>query len=116
MTPNEYLILLLFDDTDTVTLRQVAKHLENPVGYTKYLCAGMVNRDLLTECVDDSGKRPRRAYRLTPKSQAILADLWRGMVKNLRGRVARARRITAIVEERADRIEEMATAANVSDE
>ena len=116
MTPNEYVILRMFGGAESVTVRQVAEHMRNPVGYTKYLCAGMVNRDLLTECVDDSGKRPRRAYRLTPKSQAILADLWRGMVKNLRGRVARARRITAIVEERADRIEEMATAANVSDE
>ena len=116
MTPNEHLILRLFDDTDTVTLRRIAEHMQNPVGYTKYLCAGMVNRDLLTECVDDSGTRPRRAYRLTPKSRAILADLWRGMAENLRGRVARARRVAAIVEERADRLGEMATAANLSDE
>ena len=104
MTPNEHVILRMFGGAESVTVRQVAEHMRNPVGYTKYLCAGMVNRDLLTECVDDSGTRPRRAYRLTPKSRAILADLWRGMAENLTRRVARFRRVAAIVEERADRL------------
>ena len=109
MTPNEYVILRMFGGAESVTVRQIAENMRNSIEYAKYLCAGMVSDGLLTECVDDSSAKPRPAYRLTPKSRDILADLWRGMEQSLRRRVARSRRITAIVEKRADRLGEMAT-------
>lgn len=116
MTPNEYNILRMFANRDSVTVRQVAKHLQNSLDYSEYLCAGMTNAGLLTQCQDDSGKRPERAYRLTTKSQGILMGLWSGMEGNLRRRVARFRRVAAIVEERADRLGQMALSPKVSDE
>ncbi|MCK4373954.1 MAG: winged helix-turn-helix transcriptional regulator [Candidatus Brocadiae bacterium] len=108
MTPNEYVILRFLGQKDCATVRQIAGHLRNSLGYSKYLCDGMVNDDLLEECVDDSGKKPVPAYRLTPKSRAILADLLHGMEDNLRQRVARFRQVAAVVEERAHRLGEMA--------
>ena len=109
MTPNEYMILRAFGTRDRVTLREVAEHLRNANQYTRYLCAAMVNSGLLIECVDDSGEKPKPAYRLTPKSRDVLADLWRGMEDNLRRRVARFRRVAAAIEKRADDVGEMAS-------
>ena len=110
MTPNEYLILRMFADTDHITIQQVAERMQNSVEYAKYLCAGMVNCGLLVECTDDSGSNPVRACRLTPKSWSILTDLWRGMADNLRRRAARFYRVGAIVEGRADQLGEKESA------
>ncbi len=106
MSPNEFSILRVLAGGDHMTVRQVAEHLRNSEEYAKYICVKMVNRGLLEECVDDSGKKPRRAYRLTPRSWGIMADIWRGMEGNLRRRVARFRRVAGIIEERADRLGE----------
>ena len=116
MTPNEYVILRFLGDKGSVTVRQVALHLRNSDEYTRYLCAGMVKSGLLEELLDDSGKKPKRAYRLTPKSSDMLTDLWRGMEDNLRLRAARFYRVGAIVEGRANQLGEKARSFDLSDE
>ena len=115
MSQNESLILRFLGKRDHGTVRQIAEHLRDSDEYTRYLCDGMVNCGLLEECVDGSCKKPRGAYRLTLKSRAILADLWSGMEDNLRLRVARFRRVAAIVEERADQLGKMALSRDVYD-
>ena len=102
MTPNEYTILRMFADRDRTTVRQVAGHMRNADEYAKYLCGRMVNAGLPAERMDASEEKPVRAYRLTPESQDILADLCRGMEMNLRRRTGRFQRVAAIVEERAE--------------
>ena len=64
MTPNEYVILRMFGDNDSVAVHHIAGHMRNSVKYTKYLCAGMVNAGLLAECLEQRryvGLHARRA-------------------------------------------------------
>ena len=116
MTPNEYAILRMFADKDRATAREVGQRLRNSLGYSTYLCAGMVNAGLLSESVDDSDGRAVRAYRLTPKARDILTDLLRGMAGNLKRRAARFRLVGAVVGKRAAGLAEMARSLEASGE
>ena len=116
MTPNEYMILRMFAERDRVAVQQVAERVRASQAYANYLCVGMVNAGLLAECTADSAGKPVRAYALTPKSQAILADLTRGMASNLARRAAKFKRVAAVVEERAERLSQIAQSLDVPDE